>query len=223
MSQQISLKNAERKAFQSTYQDGLTDMLWGLYLLFGNSSVVILYNLGVEGLKKYIPMFIIMGISILGFWAAKKYIVTPRIGTVKFGPRRVKKIKRMRFVLAVAVLATFALLLLTIAGIFNPASWQWPGWSVDLGFGIFVFLVCSFIAYTMDYPRLYLYGLLMGLSIPVSVLLEAYAGISFPIAWVISGGIILVVGLITFIRFLRRYPLPNEGPPPTEEPLSVNG
>jgi hypothetical protein len=115
------------------------------------------------------------------------------------------------------------LLLLTIAGIFNPASWQWPGWSVDLGFGIFVFLVCSFIAYTMDYPRLYLYGLLMGLSIPVSVLLEAYAGISFPIAWVISGGIILVVGLITFIRFLRRYPLPNEGPPPTEEPLSVNG
>ena len=223
MSQQISLKEAERKAFKSTNQDGLLDILWGLYLLFGNSSAIILNNLGVERPINYIPMFIVLAVGLIGFWAAKKYITTPRMGIVKFGPTRVRKIKRMRLVSVIAVLLTFALLLLTIAGIFNPAGWQWPGWIVDVAFGLFTFLICGFFAYTRDYPRLYLYGTLMGLSIPASVWLEAYAGITFPIAWVISGGIILFVGVITFIRFLRRYPLPTGGLSPTEEALNANG
>jgi len=223
MSQQMSLKEAERKAFRSTYQDGLTDILWGLYLLLGNSSAIILANLGVEGLKKYIPMFTFLVVGGAGFWAAKKYITTPRIGLVKFGPKRRKKMNRMRIVLAIAVVATFVLLLLTILGLFNPAGWEWPGWTVDVGFGVFVIFVCSYIAYTTDYPRLYLYGWLMGLSIPASVLLEEYAGITFPIAWVISGSIILVIGIITFIRFLRDYPLPTDGPPSTEEALNASG
>ena len=223
MSQQISLKEAERKAFKSTNQDGLLDILWGLYLLFGNSSAIILANLGVQAPMNYIPMFIVLAVGLIGFWATKKYITTPRMGMVRFGPTRLRKIKRMRFVSVIAVLATFALLLLTIAGIFNPSGWQWPGWIVDVAFGLFAFLICAFFAYTRDYPRLYLYGLLMGLSIPASAFLEAYAGISFPIAWVITGSIILIVGVITFIHFLRDYPLPTESPPPTEEAINANG
>lgn len=223
MSQQISLKEAERKAFKSTNQDGLLDILWGLPLLFGNSSAIILDNLGVEAPMNYVPMFIVLAVGLIGYWAAKKYITTPRIGMVKFGPSRIRKIKRMRIVSVIAVLATFALLLLTIARIFNPAAWQWPGWLVDVAFGIFAFLICGYFAYTRDYPRLYLYGLLMGLSIPTSVFLEANAGITFPIAWVISGSIILLVGVIIFIRFLRDHPLPSDSPPTTEEALNANG
>ena len=120
MSEQISLKEAERKVFKSTNQDGLLDILWGLYLLLGNSSAIILSNLGVEAPMKYAPMLAVIAIGSIGLWAARKYITTPRIGMVKFSQWRKKKINLTRFVLAIVLLGTFALLLLTIAGIFNP-------------------------------------------------------------------------------------------------------
>jgi len=69
-------------------------------------------------------------------------------------------------------------------------------------------LVFGLMAYFMDFPRLYAYGLLFAISIALTEALwpSRISGIAF----VVSGGIALLIGLVMLVRFLRRYPVPAE-------------
>jgi hypothetical protein len=55
----------------------------------------------------------------------------------------------------------------------------------------------------MDFKRLYAYGLLFAISMALWETLDTPTG---PIAFSVSGGIALLIGLAALIRFLRRYP-----------------
>ena len=75
-------------------------------------------------------------------------------------------------------------------------------------------LITSIVAaYFLDYPRLFLYGILFVLSLIIGEWLWVNKGLphhGFPITFGITSAIIIIIGLIVFVRLLQNNPLPKK-------------
>lgn len=206
MSTNISLKELERKAFRAFHQDGLFDIYLALMLL-AISALSVFENVFASKSMRYGAYFAMIMLSYGIYWAGKKFITTPRIGRVKFGPARKKKIMWTRIILAISVLITFSLVVLTILAKSNPSGLtdliksHW----LPILFGTKIIVVFGFMAYFLDFERLYAYGVLLALGISGSMLLDN------PITFTVTSVPMLVIGLFSFVRFLREYPMPTVG------------
>jgi hypothetical protein len=214
MSQNVSLKALERKAWTSYFQDGLWDIFLGL-LLVSSAVNTWLSDTGVPSSTR-IPTYIgIMVVGGLVLWAGKRFITVPRLGRVKFGPKRKAKLNWLRVVLFLSVLVIAALFL---AGLGVKNNWlQRPEWgligrtSIASAIVTLNFLVVfSLMAYFMEFKRLYLYGVLFALQEVVGVGLRELADvdIGFFIGSAVAAVIVLFIGMVVLVRFLRQYPLP---------------
>ena len=211
MTEQIDIKELEKKAWKSTFQDGLWDIYIGLILSsLGFSWLGSFFGLP-ETIGNLITLFSwdigAMGILLLG----KKYITQPRMGLVKFGPRRKKKKKKLTVFLVLNVVILIITVLLTMLGFLQLLII--PGFLFMLAVGlIFITVPFSIIAYFLQLKRLYLYALLGGFSLFFSELLFPITGspINDFVIFGVVGMIIIVTGLVIFIRFLRNYPLKKD-------------
>lgn len=194
MTQDINLKELELKAWTSYFQDGLWDIFMGLLML----------TMGIRGLTDNVWFTLGVGAAVLVSLVGKKFITVPRIGRVKFGPARKAKQRKLMAVVGIAVLATLILLLTTLLGLDTPQAVVAPILVICIA------LVFGLMAYYMDFGRLYAYGLLFAISMALWETFEEPIG---PIAFSVSGGIALLIGLVVLIRFLRKYPKTAEGPP----------
>jgi hypothetical protein len=210
MSPDINLKEIERKAFRSTFQDGLLDMYLGFLLLtMGMGPVLpsldasIMWTLGI-----------LLAFSVLvwlAFWVGKKFITTPRMGLVKFGPQRKAKLKKTRAVLFLSVLLGVIMLVLR-------ATWKVEGATIPIPayvWAVQAIVVFGLGAYFLDVSRFYAYGMLYAMPLPVGFVLLQNTGLPgfMFLPFGISGGIMVLIGAVLFIRFLREYPLPTEAVP----------
>jgi hypothetical protein len=209
MSAQINLKEIERKAFRSTYQDGLLDIVI--------SSVV-----GSMALMEFIVVrddfpWLYLVLAMLGvcagqlvFWVGKRFITLPRMGQVQFGENRRKRSKTLAFILAVVVLIQVGIVLMTagvwaIPGLEEKLQALLPGRSANdllvaaVG-ALFVGPSMVAIAYFIDFPRGYYIALVMSLG----VFLMIWFG--QPLIQVGAALLILIPGMFLFVRFLRQYP-----------------
>ncbi|PNX46400.1 MAG: hypothetical protein BV456_12315, partial [Thermoplasmata archaeon M8B2D] len=86
------------------------------------------------------------------------------------------------------------------------------GYIVPVGGGLFALILLSNIAYIMDYPHFYLYAVSIGLGIPLATLLKPIFGdpLHYLISFGISGTLILLYGIITLIKFIKKYPIPKD-------------
>ena len=91
MTENINLKEIERKAWKSCYQDGIWDIFLGLILL--NFGIAPLME-EITGTTYLISYIILLVLGYIIFYGGKKYITVPRIGNVKFSPKR--KLKRIK-------------------------------------------------------------------------------------------------------------------------------
>ena len=215
MTHKLSLKEAERKAFRSTFQDGIWDLYLGsLLLLMGVGPLMgtkleegSMTTIGILGL-----LIAFACVPMLGFWAGKKFITTPRIGLVEFGQARKEKKKKVTLIFSISALVGVILLVLTSAMTNNPPKWIDSAWMIPAGvWGVNAIVVFSLGAYFLDFTRAYIYGWLFAIPFPASILL--YENFNLPMIapyFVAAGGMILI-GLVLFIRFLSDYPLPDEG------------
>lgn len=194
MSQNINLKELELKAWTSYFQDGLWDIFMGLLML----------TMGIRELTDNVWSTFGVGAAVLVSLVGKKFITVPRIGRVKFGPARKAKQRKLMAVVGIAVLATLILLLTTLLGLDTPQAVVAPILVICIA------LVFGLMAYYMDFRRLYAYGLLFAISMALWETLEEPIG---PIAFSVSGGIALLIGLVVLIRFIHKYPKTAEGPP----------
>jgi hypothetical protein len=206
MSQNISLKEAERKVFVTAFQDGLWDIFIGCFvLIFAVGPLLSTTALGdFWSSVAFLPFWAVVYLAI---WLIRKFVVTPRIGLVKFGLSR--KVKLSRFV-TLAVIVSFLGLIL---GILSALISDKLGWVVMTSFGLLVLTMFSVAAYFLDFARLYLYGALMALSPLVGEWLYINMRAShhgFPITFGTTAGIIISVGLIKFALLLRDHPIPME-------------
>ena len=208
----INLKELERKAFRSTYQDGLWDIYFGLIVI---CMSFFLYR-PVTG---YSPLNIFLMVASMGaayalFWAGKRFITLPRMGQVKFGEKRARRKKTMMLILGAVVLIQVAFLGIQFIGWRNPEfgatlnTFLQEKNAMDLAVAtigsLFVGPSMILIAYFIDFPRGYFIAVMMALAVFLAIYLNQ------PIYPIIIGILIAVPGVVLFLRFLKKYPLHRE-------------
>lgn len=130
----------------------------------------------------------------------KRQITTPRIGLVKFGPARIMKRLKLLLIICFGIILTFVLLPINFID-------QLPEIVGSLTVAVFIVIMFSSMAYYLNYYILVIYGIMFA----VSELLWGIYGIPIgPLTMLIFGCIILIVGIISFSQFLRKYPLPTK-------------
>jgi len=209
VSQKISLKEAERKAFRTTFNDGLVDIFLGCFLLMFVIGLYLSDSLGdFWSSAVFLPF---LALVYLAIWLIRRYVVTPRVGMVKFGQAR--KAKLAKFTVVMLVINVVAFILGSVAALTFGSV---PGQMISILFGLILLMGFSIAAYFLDFSRLYIYGLLAGLSPLIGEWLWTHGYAThhgFPITFGTSSGIMILVGLAVFIRLLHNNPVPIEGIP----------
>ena len=208
MSHTINLKELERKAFRSTFQDGLWDIYLGFLLLtMGMGPVLPALNTSVMWTLAILLMLSVL--AWLAFWAGKKFITTPRMGLVKFGPQRKAKLNKTRAVLSLSALLGVIMFVLR-------ATWNIE-WAARIPIPAYIWAVQAIVvfglgAYFLDVSRFYAYGVLYAIPVPVGIVLLQNTGLPgfMFLPFGVSGGIMVLIGVVMFVRFLRDYPISAE-------------
>jgi hypothetical protein len=206
----VSLKSAERKAFQTSFADGLWDVFLGCFALeFAIAPFLSPYLGDFWSSFVFLPFW---GLAYLAIWLTRKHVVAPRIGTVRFGPLRKRKLRRFSLVMVGVNIVAFLLGLVAALNFNNLAT----GGSAGL-FSVFPVLLglillggFSTAAYLLDYPRLYIYGLLLLIACPVGEWLYAYHNAShhgWPITFGFTSAVMIFTGLFLFVRLLKNNPV----------------
>jgi hypothetical protein len=209
------LKLLERDAFRKFYEDGLTDVFFGLMLMTMGIGAVVTDWLDSEA-GGMLGMLGIAVILVTLLTVGRRRLLRSRLGDFKPGPERRRKITATRLALLGSVvvgLAAFALgaiaygadVPLDTIDVLMPLLWF-----------VNAVVVLSAMAYYLDVPRFSLYGFLFGMAMPLLVWPDVLWGIRLP-AWLAIGapGLpIVVIGLFKLRHFVRRWPvLPTaEGP-----------
>ncbi len=207
MTQKIDLKELERNAFRTAFQDGMTDVMLGSVMVV-LSLVPLFESLALKRPFGYLISFAILA----AVWAEIKVIktrfITPRLGLVTFSSARKNRMKRARVALAVMVLVTVGLVILTATGTLQGVIGVPSAWRSYLFIGAIFVVTLSLLAFFLDNPRLYLYGWFFAAMYPFSEWLAAKTDWVFPSGETIFGIIIVFIGIMTYIHFLRQHPLP---------------
>jgi hypothetical protein len=212
MSEKLNLKELERKAWRSFFDDGLWDIYLGLLLaLMGVSSFMNTLNL-TEAMHMgiYIGLLIVV---MLGFWAAKRFITVPRIGRVKFGAERKKRRIKTSLVLFASVIFGFVLFMV-IGGVARGEVNRTLPWDVIIpaAWALNMLLVFGLMGYFLQFERLYFIGLLYAIVLPLDFILKKSTELRIaPYMFALAGFIIVAVGVIFLRRFLQNYPVIQEG------------
>lgn len=197
MTQNMNLKELERKAFTSYHGDGILDIFAGAWIfVFG--------MLGIYSDKVWAAgMFPVWGLPV---WAAmKKRITVPRIGYVKFGHKRISKIQKVFFFLHFLVYAC-AVVVILMADAHNTPAWvetlltDYP----VLVFGISVTLLFFVCVWTLNIRHFFIYGIV---TLLVSVGGHLFTSVPWGYFPVVLGIIIMGAGVGLFTQFLRTYPV----------------
>jgi len=203
-----SLKEIERRAYRSTFDDGIYDMLFGMVFLI-LALIPVLESVGIPRFYGYLFGII----PVLFSWLGKRYITIPRLGAVEFGPKR--RSTRLLFLLICAAFffLTLPLLFMTTAEGFGGSLAENSGIPLIVGMVVAPLIVVA--AYFLDYPRMYIYALVLSFGIPHSGFLYDFVGKPFNslITFGIPAAAILVFGLTLLFRFMRKYPKPTSEVP----------
>ncbi len=195
MSQEKQLKELGRKAYLSYHQDGLIDILIGLGIL----------GFGLMMLTGSVVFNMLVWMPIIFYVPLKNRITVPRFGYVQFSSERSKNLRLLGVLLAgLLALSFFAgLYVFAVGGNMPPAIRAGLGQDGMLLIGglFAVMLVSAGLVTRLD--RLFVYAALTVLVIPGGVVL----GIEPSYRVIFLGSLVLIIGIMLLIRFVRRYPM----------------
>ena len=209
--QTINLRKLERKVWTSFYEDGIWDIYLGLLL----SSIAVGAFCADTGLTENYSIFGHVGImvfAILFLWFGKRFITVPRIGTVVFGPRGRARLTKAQILLAISCVSGLAAFLLIAATVGNAMARQ-PvmDYIVPLFWAVNMLVLFSLAAYFLNYRRLYIIGFLYAIAVPADKIMRQLLHVDLSVvAFGVPAMIILIMGVVVFIRFLRKYSTPGE-------------
>ena len=209
MTEKVDLKELEKKAWRSTFQDGLWDIYFGL-LFMGMGIYTIPQLFGIEDTLSLIMLLMIWQFSSFGFFfIGKKKITVPRIGFVKFGKKRTIKRVKLTIFLCFMVVLNVIFLFLPFSGL----DIRLDAFTTMLIIGtLFMILPISVVAYFLQFDRLYVIAVMGGLGLSIAELLRPIVGSPLNSIFTFSsiGGIITMWGIVIFIQFLKEYPSPKK-------------
>jgi hypothetical protein len=209
MSEEINIKEAERKVFRSAFQDGLVEIMLGSFVLMFAVAPLLSHYLG-DFWSSFV--FLPFWAAVYGLlWLVRRHVVQPRMGEVDFGAWRRTRLKR--FTVVMLVVCTLGLILGILSFIQFAAV---PGWIHTARFSLVLLIGFSIAAYFLDYPALYLYGTLIALAPLVGEVLWTYFQVphhGFPVVFGLAAAFLVLAGLVKLARFVRTHPLPDNGAP----------
>jgi len=213
MTTTLNLNELERKAFRSTFQDGLWDIYQGgIFASFTAFASSLDHAVELTTVQRFTLFLLGIGLSYLIFWAGKKFITLPRMGQVKFGPARQRRKRTLASVMGVIVGIQVIIVAFTFAVWQIPELRSWIGIAnmpqsmetllVATVGALFVGPSLALIAYFNDNPRGYYIAAVMATGV--------FCLIWFGNAWftLVGGAIVILPGIVLFIRFLIQHPLP---------------
>lgn len=199
MEQKINLKQLEKKTAAGIFETGIVEI--GIGLVFVVSSLAMIF----DDIRYYIDLFYI--VPIVFIWLAVKYISNPRRGVVKFAKRRVRNSR-----LLIITITTFLVMMVALT-FFGNANTISESINPRLFISIVIFSICVAVAYIKNFDRMFIYAFLLTGAFNLSEEIRENN-------WFISEGgyaylfasiVLIVVGCVYLIRFLKKNPLPEEG------------
>lgn len=211
MTQQLTIAQVEQRIHRHTFIDGILELLMGGWLLAlagyyrlettTNISIIFLYLL----LMPSLPLLL----GPVSRWI-KRHVTDPRVGYVKY-PIKTTQQRRMSAIIAGVIGILFGAAIgyvwastnndstaYTLAGLFN-----WVPLIISLIFAV------SFLLGAVRYaiPRFLVIGALLFAVGLTATLLPLALTAQVMVVMAFSGGVLFLSGLITFVVFLRRYPV----------------
>jgi hypothetical protein len=195
------LAGVERRAWLRFFEDGIWDVAIGFCLIgFG---LPVLFD---------VPYLAAIGsvLAIILLSEVKRRLNEPRIGRAHFAPRRQMQAQRINILLAALVVIgglTFLLFTWSVAG--TPPDWVEAITShFVLLLGLVWGLSLALAGWAVKFRRLIFYGALLAGSLLAS---DLAGGLTLGLALCADGAVILGIGLVFLVRFVRRYPRIEEG------------
>ena len=193
------LLEIERKTYRESMRDGLTEFLLGL---------VLIVIPGIMLKSSFVPIFVVFYIIFLpqGIEAFRRRFTYPRTGYVKL---REQQPPKLSLGVAVVVLLIFISIIavfysLAIGVIDRYFIWR----CLPAVFGFIMWGPSLYLKDKTGQNRYYLFGTLMtvtGLAVTLAVFIPAtYALTIYMLSW---GLAFLVLGIIRFVLFIRKYPV----------------
>jgi len=213
----LNLEDLERRSWRAMTRDGLMDVLFGFLLLGASVSALVGLCDPPDWLRIVALSTIQFGGVVWIIWARRRY-VAPRVGHVKFAPKRIRRTRTVRIVLAACVTVTVLLVVLTALSSRLGFSLlgevgSWSAWGV---IAAVILVPIAAIAIFLDYPRLLLHGSLFVIVefFLIVVRLEEATRYAPTLLYGAGSAISFSIGIPIFMRFLRDVPrasLPENG------------
>ncbi|GAP13065.1 hypothetical protein LARV_00807 [Longilinea arvoryzae] len=216
MSTPLDLRKLEKKTFRTIYEDGLLDIdIAGVV-----ASMALMAFLPEEDAGRWLRYGLFFGgmiASTLIYQLGKKFITGPRLGQVVFGPARKRRGATLAAILGVIIVIQALVVLGSVVFWNNPGLAQRLGLAVSqpqqgkllvavIG-ALFVGPSMTLMAYFNDFPRGYYIAVLLSLGVFLLIWFRS------PLMMLAAAVLIFIPGVVLFIRFLRKYPLPIDKAP----------
>jgi len=198
MEQKINLRQLEKNTAAVFFQTGLLEITLGLILIVTSLAMIF------DDISYYIDIFLI--VPIIFIILTMRYITVPRMGIVKLARKRIRR--NLWFVVSVTVFLVI-MIILTIIGSGHTNPRLLNGRWIISGIIFFIFIA---IAYFLNFKRMYLYAFLFVGGFNLSEEIRENPGIISDGAyvWLILSFILIIIGCIYLIRFLKKYPRPEK-------------
>ena len=182
------LKQIQRKIYLSFFQDGLWDILLGLFILGWGVGILTEMTALIGGWAVA---------AYFGIWGVKKWLTYPRVG-VAVVPQAKKTTTRLLIAgIVVFLLGVMAFVLFSAA-----TTPDWLGKFFIFIFGVIIAAPVLMIGLWWSISRWYVYAAL----ILAGAASHQWFGVPLGYAFITPGAIIILSGLIILLKFLRRYP-----------------
>ena len=195
------------------FEDGFWDLLIGSIFM-----MLAIYPVTRELLGPVLNLvlfLIVLAILVVAQQVLRHYVSVPRIGYAQ--PRRSPKLRVAVIFTILMVLITVGLVVVTLLSpVPEPSSSVPAGAStgrsylVDLIALLVIGGLFSLLGYLFSVTRIYFYGWMLGLANLASVYMVHNAGWTVLIPLAMAAGVILLIGFVLLVRFLRKYPLHPE-------------
>ena len=193
----MNIKKLEKDTWKSQFIDGTTDIGIGILIAI---ATVLRFN---PGISYYHYLWMLLPAPFM--FLAKKYIVNPRMGNVKFSKERIKKDRLVVLIGAIIIAIFFSILFILIT---TKNEWLQSIHYPMMIIAVALFIAWSLIAYFRDFPRLYIYAFLAAISV-------IFTGTNVQnnpmgvFTWSLTSIVMIVIGIILLVKFIKKYPIPK--------------
>ena len=205
------LETLEQRTFRTVTDDGLWDVL--IAAVFANLAIGPLLSEDLGDFWSSALLAPVWLATYLVIRVVRRRIVNPRVGTVRFGTDRRRRLRKLSIVML--IVNVLAALLGAVAYIGVQMDWLDLGdgsIGYPLGLGMTILIGFSVAGSVTSISRYYLYGLMLAVAPLIGEWLwrnDLATHHGYPIVFGTAAAIIFVTGIARFMAVLRTHPLPQ--------------